>query len=250
MNSPDSAIAQAQPPQKRRSLSASLVDVVTQKIRDGVYARGEKMPTEAEIMAEHGVSRTVVREAFSRLTQAGLIVTRHGIGSFVSQTLPNESGFRISTAEVATLVDVIHVLELRLSIETECAALAAIRRNASDLAAMRTALEGFAAHMNANESTVDADFDLHIAIARATHNPHFVALMEHLGTTVIPRARVNSSQLAMEAKHAYLERVHREHSGVVTAIEAQDPDSARAAMRMHLVNSRDRLRLAAERSGA
>jgi GntR family transcriptional repressor for pyruvate dehydrogenase complex len=223
------------------------VGVVEARIRNGTYSRGAKMPTEAELMAEHGVSRTVVREAFSRLTQAGFILTRHGIGSFVAQTTPSEASFRIDTGDFATLVDVIHVLELRVSIETECAALAAIRRTAHDLQDMKAAVAAFATQMGLGESTVDPDFALHMAIATATHNPHFVALMEHLGSTVIPRARVDTSHFAREAKSAYLERVHREHLGVVTAIENQDPDSARAAMRMHLVNSRDRLKQAADR---
>ena len=70
--------------------------------------------------------------------------------------------------------------------------------------------------------------------------------MRHLGTTLIPRARVNSPQLAKEEKSAYLERVNREHTVIFDAIERQDSDSAEAAMRVHLTNSRERLRRVAE----
>ena len=70
---------------KSRSLAVDLVDTLQARIKDGTYATGMRMPTEAEIMAEHGVSRTVVREAVSRLQQARLVVTQHGIGSFVSE---------------------------------------------------------------------------------------------------------------------------------------------------------------------
>jgi GntR family transcriptional regulator, transcriptional repressor for pyruvate dehydrogenase complex len=231
--------------QPRRSLSATLVADIERRIKSGVYALGDRMPTEAEIMNEFGVSRTVVREAFSRLMQAGFIVTRHGVGSFVAPSLPEERGFLIAAHDVATLVDVIQVLELRISVETECAGLAASRRTDRELQTMKEALAEFEANMNAGLPTVDADFKCHMAIAEATHNPHFYELLRHLGTTVIPRARVNSSQLAMEDKKLYLMRVHREHVGIVEAIENRDPESARAAMRVHLVNSRDRLRRAA-----
>ena len=62
-------------PRKSRSLAVDLVETLQSRIKDGTYAPGMRMPTEAEIMAEHGVSRTVVREAISRLQQARLVVT-------------------------------------------------------------------------------------------------------------------------------------------------------------------------------
>jgi GntR family transcriptional regulator, transcriptional repressor for pyruvate dehydrogenase complex len=114
---------------RSRSLAVDLVDTLHARINDGTYATGIRMPTEAEIMADHGVSRTVVREAVSRLQQARLVVTQHGIGSFVSESLPQDEGFRINAVDVETVVDIVNVLELRVSLETESAGLAATRRN-------------------------------------------------------------------------------------------------------------------------
>ena len=54
-------------PRKRRSLAQELVTVLSEQIRDGMLKRGDKLPTESAIMEAHGVSRTVVREAISRL---------------------------------------------------------------------------------------------------------------------------------------------------------------------------------------
>jgi len=233
---------------KSRSLAVELVETLQSRIKDGTYATGMRMPTEADIMAEHGVSRTVVREAISRLQQAKLVVTQHGIGSFVSEALPEEQGFRIDPVDVATVVDIVNVLELRVSLETEAAGLAAARRTPQQLGAMQAALDEFEDCVHRGAETIDADFKLHLAISEATQNPHFFELMRHLGTTVIPRARVNSPQLAKEEKSAYLDRVNREHRLIVEAIERQDPDSARAAMRVHLTNSRERLRRVAEES--
>lgn len=235
-------------PRKSRSLAVDLVETLQSRIKDGTYAPGMRMPTEAEIMAEHGVSRTVVREAISRLQQARLVVTQHGIGSFVSEALPEEPGFRIDPVDVETVVDLVNVLELRVSLETESAGLAASRRNLRQLGEMQAAVNEFAACAAEGKDTIEADFRFHLAIAEETQNPHFFDLMRHLGTTVIPRARVNSPQLAKEEKSAYLERVNREHKMIFDAIERQDSDSARAAMRVHLTNSRERLRRVTEES--
>lgn len=233
---------------RSRSLAVDLVDALQARIKDGTYATGMRMPTEAEIMVEHGVSRTVVREAVSRLQQARLVVTQHGIGSFVSEQLPEEQGFRIDPVDVATVVDIVNVLELRVSLETESAGLAASRRNLRQLTEMQNAITEFERCVAAGKDTIEADFRFHLAIAEATQNPHFFELMRHLGTTVIPRARVNSPQLAQEEKSTYLDRVNREHKMIYDAIERQEPDSARAAMRVHLTNSRERLRRVAEAS--
>lgn len=233
---------------KSRSLAVDLVETLQSRIKDGTYATGMRMPTEADIMAEHGVSRTVVREAISRLQQAKLVVTQHGIGSFVSQSLPEEQGFRIDPIDVETVVDIVNVLELRVSLETESAGLAATRRNLRQLTEMQAAIEEFADCAAKGADTIEADFRFHLAIAEATQNPHFFDLMRHLGTTLIPRARVNSPQLAKEEKSSYLDRVNREHKLIFEAIERQDSDSARAAMRVHLTNSRERLRRVAEES--
>ena len=233
---------------KSRSLSVELVSMLQARIKDGTYAAGTRMPTEAEIMVEHGVSRTVVREAISRLQQAQLVITQHGIGSFVNESPPDGPGFRIDPVDVATVVDIINVLELRVSLETESAGLAAARRNLRQLAEMQAAINDFVHCAGKGLDTIEADFRFHLAIAEATQNPHFFELMRHLGTTLIPRARVNSPQLAKEEKSAYLERVNREHNVIFDAIERQDSDSAKAAMRIHLTNSRERLRRVAEAS--
>ena len=110
----------AQPRARRthRSLAQELVAELSQRIRDGLIKRGEKLPTESAIMEEQGVSRTVVREVLSRLQAAGLVETRHGIGTFVLDT-PSASGFRIDPATIVTLRDVLAILELRISLEVE-----------------------------------------------------------------------------------------------------------------------------------
>ena len=239
--------ATSEEPRKARPLGLDLVDKLTADMRMGRLQAGEKLPSEAEIMKQFGVSRTVVREALSKLQAAQLVETRHGIGTFV---LPQNSAptFQISPHQLGTLHEVIALLEFRISIETEASALAAQRRNAENLAAMQDAMEAFANAIEAGRDAVQADFRFHQEIAHATHNKHFKDLMHSLGTGAIPRGRLQNSLPADANRLAYLRRVHQEHESIFNAIAAQDPEAARAAMRTHLSNSRDRLKKSAQLS--
>jgi GntR family transcriptional regulator, transcriptional repressor for pyruvate dehydrogenase complex len=228
-----------------RSLAHDVVDSLAGRIREGTLTSGEKLPTEAAIMEEFGVSRTVVREAISRLQAAGLVETRHGVGTFVVG-LGEGSAFRISPEQLGTLQDVIAVLELRIAVETECAALAAVRRTAENIDALRHALKSFISAVEEGRDAVGPDFQFHLEIARASQNHHFVDLMGTLGGMMIPRARLEPPGPLTPERQAYLRRVNAEHESIVEAISRQDPEAARAAMRTHLANSRERRRRLAE----
>src|SRR6478672_2757582 len=102
-----SAVPQARKP---RNLAQALVEAISADIRAGALKPGDKLPTESAIMALHGVSRTVVREAISHLQAEKLVQTRHGIGTFVLEPAPPAN---LGIATVTTLRDVLAVLELR-----------------------------------------------------------------------------------------------------------------------------------------
>jgi DNA-binding FadR family transcriptional regulator len=244
MNTPTLATRRTKP----RNLALDVVDAVVERVRAGALAVGAKLPTEAAIMDEFGVSRTVVREALSKLQASGVVQTRHGVGTFVVG-LGDASAFRIGPEQLATLRDIIAVLELRIGLETEAAGLAAVRRTDANLTTMRQALDDFAASVSAGLDAVTADFAFHAEIARATQNPHFTDLIGALGMTAIPRARLDQSASADAEKLSYLRRVNGEHESIYDAIAAQDPEAARAAMRTHLANSRERRRRAAALAG-
>ena len=228
-------------PRRQRGLVGEIVVSLATSIREGQIRVGEKLPTEAEIMARFDVSRTVVREALSKLQASGQVETRHGIGTFVIQQ--REAGnFKIAQEDFATVADVISVLELRISLETEAAGLAAQRRSAAHLQTMQTALKTFQDAIAADSDAVPSDFQFHMEVAHATGNRHFADLMTYLGTMIIPRTRVNTPQNAPEGRTSYLQRVHGEHERIYEAIRRQDAEAARAAMRTHLSNSRERLR--------
>ena len=221
-----------------------MVDQLAAGIRNGKLQPGQKLPTETEIMAHYEVSRTVVREAISRLQASQLVRTRHGIGTFVIEPAAAGATFRITPDDLATVADVISVLELRISLETEAAGLAAQRRTAANLKAMAQALRDFRQSIRKESDAVPADFQFHMEVARATGNRHFADLMTHLGSMSIPRARLNTPQGAPEGRLSYLQRVEAEHELIYQAIRARDVEAARDAMRAHLSNSRQRLQSA------
>lgn len=232
------------PPKKHRNLAQGVVAHIAGQIQNGEIAPGDKLPTESEIMRIEGVSRTVVREAISHMQAAGMVETRHGIGTFVLE--PSTSRLGIDPGTVVTMRDVLAILELRISLETEAAGLAASRRSEAQAAALRVALDHFQSCSSGDGDTVAADVQFHLLIAQASGNRYFHDILSHLGTNIIPRARVNSARFARDEPSAYLERVNREHEDILNAIVRQDPESARAAMRTHLSNSRERLRRAQE----
>lgn len=232
-----------------RTLTLELVDSLAERIRDGRIAAGDKLPTEAQTMQEFGVSRTVVREAISHLQASGLVRTRHGIGTFAA-AIGDLASFRISAEHYATLRDVIAVLELRIGIETEAAALAAQRRSAGNVQALRSALDAFGAAIQAGGDAVGADFQFHLEVARATQNEHYAELMGTFGSKIIPRARLTTEPELSVGRSEYLARVNAEHQSIFDAIVGNDSEGARAAMRMHLANSRERRRRAAGEGGA
>jgi GntR family transcriptional repressor for pyruvate dehydrogenase complex len=229
-----------------RNLALGVVDAIADRIRDGRLAPGAKLATESALMAEFSVSRTVIREALSKLQAAALVQTRHGIGTFVTLGGADSAVFRIRADQLETLHDVVAMLELRIGIETEAASLAAQRRSDDNLAAMRRSLAAFTEAVEAGRDAVGPDFQFHLEIMRASHNVHFSSLLQSLGTTSIPRARLDPSAASADERQSYLRRVNAEHGSILDAIENRDSEAARAAMRTHLANSRERRRRAAQ----
>jgi DNA-binding FadR family transcriptional regulator len=249
IDSNEPSVEQIRRTPRSRGLVDEIVKGLTGNIRDGLLKPGDKLPTEAAIMARFDVSRTVVREALSKLQASGMVETRHGIGTFVIEP-PASDNFKIAAQDFSTMADVIAVLELRISLESEAAALAAQRRTSSNLNAMQNALQAFRESIEQDSDAVPPDFQFHMEVARATGNQHFADLMTYLGTMIIPRTRVNTLQSAPEGRLPYLQRINSEHESIFVAIRNQDSEAARAAMRTHLSNSRERLRKTREKETA
>lgn len=220
------------------SLAQRVVSGVKARILDGTLAPGAKLPSESELIEEYAVSRTVVREAVTRLRAEGMVETFQGRGSFVL-AVPEPTSFRVEASAIRTQADVLAMIDFRIGVESEAAYLAAGHRSPDAADAVRGALEAF--ETAGPEEAVEADFAFHRAVAAATGNRFFLDLLDSLGPMMImlPRTRLPDEFSLTDAAH--VERVRREHESVAAAVVAGDPETARAAMRVHLGNTRRRL---------
>lgn len=214
-------------------------------IRGGRLAAGDRLPTEQELTSTLGVSRTVVREAIAALKADGLVVTRRGSGAYVAAN-PAASPFRIPARRRASLGEVLEIMELRLAIEVEAAALAAERASRAEVARIRTALAAVERALHRGEGAVAEDFAFHRAIADATGNGQFSRFLTFLGSHVIPRQSVRLQTDTPEQRRLYLARIQQEHARILVGIASGDPAEARRAMREHLTRSLARYRKLAE----
>jgi len=229
-----------------RNLTEEAVARIAGEIRDGRLAPGERLPTEQELMAAMGVSRTVVREAVAALRAEGLVTTRQGSGAFVAADA-SRVPFRIDPDGLSSIGDVLEVMELRLALEIEAAALAAERITPERLAPIGRALRAIETAIGRGESAIYQDFAFHLAIAKATGNPRFAQLLEFLGRHVIPRQSVRAAASTPEAQRQYLVDIQKEHGRIYAAVHDGQASEARKAMRTHLTRSLQRYRRLAEK---
>lgn len=207
------------------------------EIRAGRLAQGEKLPTEQSLVQQFGVSRTVVREAISRLRSLGLVDARQGSGMFVIK--PDVEPLKFDPQTSASIEAVLQIVEVRRALEAEVAELAAQRRKASDVKAIRRALLAIDAAVAAGRDGVEEDVAFHRAIAHAAGNPFLIRTLDYLSQFLQDATRVTR---ANEARHAHFAAdVLREHQRLVEAIEAADPAAARAAAASHMHNAAARI---------
>jgi len=181
-----------------------------------------------------------VREAIALLKADGVLVTRKGSGAYVSDT-PGGQVWRMAS-EAGGGPTLPHLFELRMTVETACAEMAAQRRTEADLQAIREALSAMQAHRGDFASAAAADVAFHHAIAQATHNPCFTGLTDFVGHHLL-RARhaawENAAALGGSASGA-----DAEHAALADAIAAGDTAAARRAARHHLEAAARRMGLA------
>jgi GntR family transcriptional regulator, transcriptional repressor for pyruvate dehydrogenase complex len=220
---------------KAASLANDLVRRFEEQIEKGELLPGARFPTEKAITESFGVSRTVVREAYSRLAARGLLVSRRGSGAYVAEGAQYRA-FQVTPDEVSEIDDVLRLLEMRMGLEVEMADLAAQRRTDADLAALREALAAMDASTDVDGS-VAADAAFHGAIARATRNDYFHRITQFLGVRLVPSRRLYLQGSDARRHQRYARTINRDHEAIYRAIEASDPAAARRAARRHMLKS-------------
>ena len=215
-------------------LSVQVADQLAAQIHAGEFTPGDKLPTEAKLVEQFQVSRTVVREAMSRLKSLGLIESRQGSGVYVSAS-PAFAPLNFDARHAESKVAVLQMVEVRRALEAEVAGLAAMRRTDADVARIQVAVQQLEQAAAEGHKGVDEDVLFHRAIAEATRNPFLISTLDYLaqflkGATGVTRAN--------EARRAdFMDAVRSEHLAIVQAIQAGDAVAARAAAARHMDNA-------------
>lgn len=217
----------------RTPLADQAAKLLLDRIRSGEWELGEKLPGETTLAPQLGVGRSTVREAIRQLAGCGVLSSRQGAGVFVTALEVREDW-----DQVLARADIIAVIEARIAIEAEAAALAADRRTPADIRAIRRALDQRWHHRASIEEHVDADTAFHRAIVAAAHNPILLELFDGF-TPRLRQAMINMLRIRADYGGDADQQVH---AGLAEAIATRDARVAAERSRTHLVSLAESLR--------
>ena len=227
-------------PGRRRP--AGVTDDAIERIREliasGEWGPGTRLPREADLAKQLGLSRNSLREAVRALSLARVLEVRQGDGTYVSSLEPGELlEPTLSATHLLRGRTVLELFEVRRMLEPEAAAMAAQRADAEVLDALRQELDRRIAAGERADELVEADAAFHDVIARAPGNGVLRALLRSLSTRTV-RARLWHGLADRDA----LDLARAEHTRIYEAIAAGDADLARAATLLHIVTNETWLR--------
>ncbi|MEU9241782.1 FadR/GntR family transcriptional regulator [Streptomyces shenzhenensis] len=202
---------------RRSALSEQVIAALRNQITSGEWPVGSRIPTEPELVEQLGVARNTVREAVRALAHNGLLDIRQGSGTYVAATseLAGVMHRRFAAADPR------HIAELRSTLESSAARLAAVRRTEKDLGQLDALLarREQAWRSGDAEAFVTADATLHLAVVAASHNDALTAMYADLGEVL--REWLRADVGAELTPQSYMD-----HTRLVEAIRAGDADAA------------------------
>jgi len=232
------------PARAKVTLADHVTSVLARQIRAGEFAPETRLPSEMELTERFSVSRTVIREAISRLKSEGLVGSRRGSGTVVLPVNP-ATPFRLDMAVDDgrdSIQAVLRVIELRRGVEGEMAALAAQRRTRAQNLVIQQALQAIDEAAAAGRDGVQEDFAFHAAISSASHNPLYTSLIQFLSQFLHAAIRVARMNEARSSE--FVQQVRAEHAAMAQAISDGNAEAARAAALHHMENSAQRIQAA------
>jgi GntR family transcriptional regulator, transcriptional repressor for pyruvate dehydrogenase complex len=217
--------------------SGGVTDHAIRRIRDlimsGEWGPGTRLPREADLAKQFGLSRSSLREAVRALSMARVLNVRQGDGAYVSSL---EAGILLEPTLSATCLlrgeSVLELFEVRRMLEPEAAAIAAICGGADVTDALRQEMDRMVEAGDQPGELVEADAAFHDVIARAPGNGVLLALLRSLSTNTI-QARLWRGIADMGA----LDLARDEHRQIYEAIAAGDPQLAHATTVLHIANN-------------
>ncbi|WP_284075594.1 FadR/GntR family transcriptional regulator [Herbaspirillum aquaticum] len=228
----------------KTTLADHVTSVLAQQIRSGEFAPDARLPSEMELTERFSVSRTVIREAISRLKSEGLVGSRRGSGTVVlpvTQATPFRLDLNVDDGR-DSIQAVLRVIELRRGVEGEMAALAAQRRTRAQNLAIQQALQAIDAAAAAGRDGVQEDFAFHAAISNASHNPLYTSLVQFLSQFL--HAAIRVARMNEARSNEFVQQVRAEHAALAQAINDGNAEAARAAALRHMEQSAQRLQAA------
>jgi GntR family transcriptional repressor for pyruvate dehydrogenase complex len=223
----------------RPRLYEQLVEQLIRFMEEGSLGQGDRLPPERELAERLGVSRATLSQALVALEVLGVVDVQHGTGAVIIAR-PRLAAVVQSLREHADRLS--DTIEARLTLEVKLAALAAVRRTASDLVRIDHALEVMASDIGGGGRGVGGDELFHRAVTDASHSSVLARMMGLIQEMVL-ETRIES--LGQPGRP---EQSLASHRSIAAAIRAGDPDAAAAAMTEHieLVSDVALLRPAAE----
>jgi GntR family transcriptional regulator, transcriptional repressor for pyruvate dehydrogenase complex len=232
----------AQIDRKARSRGSSVTDDAIEKIGEliasGEWGPGTRLPREADLALQLGLSRNSLREAVRALSLARVLEVRQGDGTYVSSLEPGEL---LEPTTFATQLlhgrTVLELFEVRRMLEPEAAAMAALRADDETKEDLRRELDRMGAAGDHVEEFVEADAAFHEVLGRAPGNAVLRSLLRSLSTRTV-RARLWHGM----ADRMALDKARAEHTSIYDAIVAGNADLARATTLVHIATNEAWLR--------
>ena len=215
-------------PTRKARVGERIADRIRGLILDGTFPAGQPLPAERPLAQRFGVSRGSIRDALRTLETIGLLVTRHGQGTF-----PQELHVDRLVAPLASILSYRRdlqeeLLDVRRMFEPAVARVAATRVTAEDLAELERLLGAQRRKLKTGRSAIAEDTAFHEVLARATRNRVVVSIMATLND-LLEESRKHS--LSQEGRPG---RSMRGHKAVVAALQQRDAGGAAEAMREHI----------------
>jgi GntR family transcriptional repressor for pyruvate dehydrogenase complex len=210
----------------------ALTDAALTKIKDliasGELSPGQRLPPEAELSAMLGLSRNSLREAVKALELINVLEVKRGNGTFVAELTGDQLREAIGfVLEIHASNSIEEILTVRRILEAQTAYLAASRITDDELATLRRTIEE--TDEDSIDSLVENDIEFHRTIADAAGNSYLAGILDAVSVNT-RRARTWRGLTQTGAIASTIE----EHRTIVSALESRDPDTARAAMTVHL----------------
>lgn len=203
-------------------------------VLEGVLRVGERLPGERELALETGVSRPIVREAIKRLEGTGLLVTRHGEGTFVDDVIGSVFSPQVSALLASHRKALFDHLEYRHEVEAITARFAAERATAADRALLAELMKRMdAAFEQADfDEEVHIDVEFHSTIGEIAHN--LVLLHTLRACYRLLSEGVFRNRASLYATPGGRQALHAQHHAIADAVMAGDGEAAALAARRHI----------------